>query len=229
MKSKASFTIDGKKAAAESGTNLVLALQQNGVNVSTLCWDPKIDSCLGTCRVCVVKKNGRDVTACTQTLQENDTIEVNTTDLKNLRMGVTELLFAEGNHFCPGCEKSGDCGLQKTGYDLGISHSRFPYKFTHYDLDYRGKHLLIEKNRCIHCKRCTDLFVDDKGRKVFRFMGKGHLTRVEMDQQLEAEMSLHKKHEVVSLCPTGAIIFKGQGFDRPIGTRKNDLKTGPPK
>ncbi|PWU22558.1 MAG: NADP oxidoreductase, partial [Bdellovibrio sp.] len=73
-----------------------------------------------------------------------------------------------------------------------------------------------------HCKRCTDLFVDDKGRKVFRFMGKGHETRVEMDLELEAEMSIHKKKEASSLCPTGAIIFKGQGFDRPVGTRKYD-------
>ena len=27
------------------------------------------------------------------------------------------MLFVEGNHFCPSCEKSGDCKLQATAYD----------------------------------------------------------------------------------------------------------------
>jgi NADH dehydrogenase/NADH:ubiquinone oxidoreductase subunit G len=225
--SRVKFTVDGKNQNAAAGANLLEVLKQNGINVPSLCWDPGIEPSLGTCRVCIVRKNGRDVTGCTQVIEAGDEILVHTPELANLRKGVTELLFSEGNHFCPGCEKSGDCSLQKAGYDQGITHSRFPYKFTHFELDYRGKHLLLERNRCIHCKRCTDLFVDDHGRKVFRFTGKGHKTCVEMDLNLEADMSLHKKREAVELCPTGAIIMKGRGFDRPIGSRKLDkLRNG---
>ncbi|MBN8540267.1 MAG: (2Fe-2S)-binding protein [Deltaproteobacteria bacterium] len=219
------FLIDGKVASAPVGTNLIDAIRMNGVEIPTLCWSVGLEPALGTCRVCTVRKNGREVAGCTVQIGKGDVIECGASDLRNLRQGVTELLFSEGNHYCPGCEKSGDCELQSVAYDQGITHSRFPYKFSHYDLDYSGKDLMIERNRCIHCKRCTDLFVDDEGRKVFRFMGKGRKTVVEMDLKLEAEMSKHKKKEAVAICPTGAILFKGQGFDRPIGTRKSDSRS----
>jgi NADH dehydrogenase/NADH:ubiquinone oxidoreductase subunit G len=221
--SKIEFKLDGELKFAPAGVTVIEALRLNGIDIPSLCWSPGIEPSLGTCRVCAVSRNGRDIAACTQILEPGDVIECMNDNLIDTRKGVVELLFSEGNHFCPGCEKSGDCELQNVAYKMGMDHSRFPYSFTHYELDYRGEHLLLERNRCIHCKRCTDLFVDDKGRKVFRFMGKGHETRVEMDHQLEQEMSIHKKKEVVSMCPTGAIIFKGQGFDRPIGTRKNDM------
>ena len=223
---KVEFSMDGKPCTAPVDTNLIDAIRMNGGKVPTLCWSVGLEPALGTCRVCTVRKNGREVAGCTVHIANGDVIECAADDLGNLRQGVTELLFSEGNHYCPGCEKSGDCELQSVAYDQGITHSRFPYKFSHYELDYRGKDLMIERNRCIHCKRCTDLFVDDEGRKVFRFMGKGRRTVVEMDLKLEAVMSKHKKKEAVAICPTGAILFKGQGFDRPIGTRKNDGRSG---
>jgi len=216
------FVLDGHKAECAPGITVAEAIRQAGAEIPTLCWDPSIEPSLGTCRVCLVKKNNRDVAACTQLIEAGDQIESSSSELKNLRQGVVELLFSEGNHYCPGCEKSGDCELQSVAAKMQMTHSRFPYQFSHYDLDYRGEKLLLERNRCIHCKRCTDLFVDDQGKKVFRFVGKGHETRVEMDLELEAKLSEHKKQEVVALCPTGAIIYKAKGFDRPIGTRKFD-------
>ena len=35
------------------------------------------------------------------------------------------MLFVEGNHFCPGCEKSGNCQLQALGYDSEMMTSAF--------------------------------------------------------------------------------------------------------
>ncbi|PWU20297.1 MAG: hypothetical protein C5B49_04465, partial [Bdellovibrio sp.] len=142
---RVSFSVDRKPAVAIKGMSITEALRLNGVEVPTLCYDPGIEPSLGTCRVCIVKKNGREVASCTQAIQEGDVIECQTPELKNIRQGVIELLFSEGNHFCPGCEKSGDCDLQGTAYKMGMSHSRFPYKFTHYVLDYRGEHLLLER------------------------------------------------------------------------------------
>jgi len=217
-----SFTLDGKEVACAKGVNLVQALERNGVKVPTLCWSPGIEPCLGTCRVCTVKVNGRETAACALKVEPGMRVDCDTPELKDLRQGILELLFVEGNHFCPGCEKSGDCELQGLGYEMGMTHPRWPYRFTHYELDYRGVHLLLERNRCIHCKRCTDLFTDDDGRKVFSFNGKGKDTRVEMDLALEAKLPPHKCREAAALCPVGAIIVKGQGFDRPIGTRRYD-------
>jgi NADH dehydrogenase/NADH:ubiquinone oxidoreductase subunit G len=214
--------VDGKQIEIAQGTNLVDALRLHGFSIPTLCWSPGIEPCLGTCRVCTIKIDGREACACTRVAEPDMVIECETAGLSALRLGLIEMLFAEGNHFCPGCEKSGDCELQGTAYEMGMTHSRFPYQFSHYDLDYRGTRLLLERNRCIHCKRCTDLFVDDENRKVFSFVGKGKDTRVMMNLALEAKLSPHKCREAAMLCPVGAIIFKGQGFDRPMGTRRYD-------
>jgi NADH dehydrogenase/NADH:ubiquinone oxidoreductase subunit G len=220
---KITFTANGKKYEAPEGFTLIQALNMNGLTIPSLCWEEGLEPSLGTCRVCTVIKNGRPVAACTQILSSGDVIDSESKLVHDLQLGIVELLFSEGNHFCPGCEKSGDCDLQGLGYKLGMSHSSFPYQFKPYQIDFSGADLVLERNRCIHCKRCTDLFVDDKGRKVFRFVGKGADTRVEMDHVLEQQMSDHKKKEVVALCPTGAILYKGAGFDRPIGTRKHDI------
>ncbi len=219
-----SIFVDQQKIDVAEGTNLVDALRLHRISIPTLCWSPGIEPCLGTCRVCTIKINGREGAACTRVAEAGMQIECQTSELNDLRLGLVEMLFSEGNHFCPGCEKSGDCELQGIAYEMGMTHSRFPYRFTHYDLDYRGEKLVLERNRCIHCKRCTDLFVDDQNRKVFSFINKGKNTQVMMDLELEAKLPIHKCQEAVQLCPVGAIIFKGQGFDRPIGTRKYDTK-----
>jgi len=216
------FQCDGKSMQAPANTTVVEALKLNGEIVPTLCWSPGIEPCLGTCRVCTIKINGKEAAACTQTISENMIIESATDEIRDLQKAIVELLFVEGNHYCASCEKSGDCELQGLAYQMGMTHSRFPYQFTPYELDYTGVHLLLERNRCIHCKRCTDLFVDDKQRKVFSFEGKGSDTLVQMNHKYESELSDHKRKEVVDLCPVGAIIFKSKGFDRPIGTRKFD-------
>jgi [NiFe] hydrogenase diaphorase moiety small subunit len=220
-------SIDGKEFKLPKGINLVDALRLTGTQIPTLCWSKEIEPCLGTCRVCMVKINGRETAACTRTVDDGMVITCQTAELQDLRKGIVEMLFTEENHYCPGCEKSGDCELQAIAYEMEMTHSRYSYQFSHYDLDYRGKHLLLERNRCIHCKRCTELFVDDHDRKVFSFVGKGKETRVVMDLELERSLSPHKCQEAAQLCPVGAIIVKGKGFDRPIGTRKNDrLGTG---
>jgi [NiFe] hydrogenase diaphorase moiety small subunit len=37
------------------------------------------------------------------------------------------MLFVEGNHMCPTCEKSGNCELQALGYRYRMMVPRFPY------------------------------------------------------------------------------------------------------
>jgi len=48
-------------------------------------------------------------------------VEINTPELNSDRRTLIEMLFVEGNHFCPSCEKSGDCELQALGYRLGMA------------------------------------------------------------------------------------------------------------
>ena len=64
------------------------------------------------------------------------TVEINTPELIDTRKAIIEMLFAEGNHFCPSCEKSGNCDLQNLAYDMGITFSRFPHVFSNKYVDF---------------------------------------------------------------------------------------------
>jgi predicted molibdopterin-dependent oxidoreductase YjgC len=47
-------------------------------------------------------------------------VESNIEELNALRRTLLQMLFVEGNHFCPSCEASGNCQLQATAYELQV-------------------------------------------------------------------------------------------------------------
>ncbi len=216
-----SFEIDGKICKANEGENLVTAAKKNGIYIPVLCYLEKHE-CLGTCRVCTIKIDGRSMAACTLIVQEGMVVEVNSAELQDLRKAIVELLFVEGNHFCPSCEKSGNCQLQAVAYAMDMRVARFHYRFSPYSINYKGEKIILEHNRCIHCKRCTNLFHDDEGYKVFSFVNRGAKTRVTLDLKREKLLSKAKLEEAKNLCPVGAILLQGDGFEQPIGTRQYD-------
>jgi len=128
MNDKVKFIIDGKECMAELGTNLVEAAKANGVYIPTLCHLEGVKPA-GSCRICNVKINGRYMTACTTDITDGMVIENNTPDIQELRNIIIETLFVSGNHYCPACEKSGNCELQGLGYKYKMLVPRFPVEF----------------------------------------------------------------------------------------------------
>jgi [NiFe] hydrogenase diaphorase moiety small subunit len=219
------ITIDGQKINARPGDNIVDVAAQNGIYIPTLCY-VKGESCLGTCRTCSVKVNGYVMAACTVPVIEDMEIEVNEPEVTDMRKALVELLFAEGNHNCPSCEKSGRCELQATGYEVGMVVSRFPYRFTARVVDHASKTIWLERERCIFCQRCVDMIRDEKtGKKIFSIKGRGTNSRIEVDAELANVMTPQQVREASDLCPVGCIIDKSQGFDVAIGKRKFEIKS----
>ena len=56
-------------------------------------------------------------------------MENETPQLEAMRKMIVELLFVEGNHFCPSCEKSGNCELQAMAYRNQMMVPQFQYNF----------------------------------------------------------------------------------------------------
>lgn len=219
------FWVDGKPYQAEEGTNLIDAAQAHGIFIPSLCYFPHIDPPLGTCRTCTCKINGRYNPACTETVKEGLKVEVNTPELLDMRKALVEMMFAEGNHFCPACEKSGNCDLQHMGYELGISESRFPHLFQDRLIDYRPRRMVLEHNRCIKCKRCVEEVLTGDGKRVFNYVNRGNETQVGIDYEQEARLSDGDAEKAMAICPTGAIIVRGKSFTKPFGDRAFDLKS----
>jgi len=216
------ITIDGRSILAEEGRNLVDVARENGFFIPSLCYFDHIDPPLGTCRTCTCKINGKPGPACTEQVREGLMVEVNDSELKDIRKALVEMMFAEGNHFCPSCEKSGNCDLQHMGYELGIAISRFPHLFKDRLIDYKAKRMVMEHNRCIKCMRCVVDVVTDDGKRVFSYQNRGNETYVGIDYEQETKLSREQAVEAMNLCPTGAIMVRGESLGQPFGERKYD-------
>ncbi len=218
--------IDGKEIKAKAGQNLVTVAQENGIFIPSLCYYEHIDPPLGTCRVCTCNVDGRPGPACMEKVRDGMEVEVHKPELKNIRKSIVEMMFAEGNHFCPACEKSGSCDLQHMGYEMGVSISRFPHLFKDRRIDFKPKRMVIEHNRCVKCRRCVEEVLTKDGQQVFSFCNRGNETVVGIDYEKEAELSEEEADAAMKLCPTGAILVRGNKMvPLPFGDRRFDMKS----
>lgn len=216
--------IDGKEITAKEGSNLVAVARKNGIFIPSLCYYEHIDPPLGTCRVCSCNIDGKTGPACTTKVKDGMEVEVNQPELADLRSAIVEMMFAEGNHFCPSCDKSGKCDLQHMGYEMGMAHSRFPHLFKERLIDFGPKRMIIEHNRCVKCLRCVEEVKTKDGHRVFSFCNRGNETVVGIDYDKEAELTEKEAYHAMDLCPTGAILVREQA-PKPFGDRRFDMKS----
>lgn len=225
MANMVNIKIDGKSYQAEEGKNLMLVARENGIFIPSLCYYEHIEPPLGTCRTCTCKINGKYGPACTEKAHEGLSVEVNTAELNDSRKALVEMMFAEGNHICPACEKSGNCDLQHMGYELGIAVSRFPHLFKDRIIDYKPARMVMEHNRCIKCRRCVEEVWTDDGKRVFTYMNRGNETYVGIDYEQEAKLTESAAINAMKICPTGAIMLRGISMSAPFGDREFDQKS----
>lgn len=217
------FSIDGQECMGQKGQYLVDAARDNSVYIPTLCNITGIKP-RGACRICNVRVNGRMATACTTPVVEGMEIENKASDIEALRKAIIELMFTEGNHFCPACERSGNCELQALGYRYRVLAPRFKFRFDPRKVEASHPKLIKDHNRCILCKRCIRAIKDEQGRSVFAFAKRGHHVQIKIDTALSADMTDAEARQAAEICPVGAILLKEKGFKDPIGRRKYDQK-----
>jgi [NiFe] hydrogenase diaphorase moiety small subunit len=149
-----------------------------------------------------------------------------TRELNEQRRMMVQLLFVEGNHFCPSCEKSGHCKLQAVAYDLGMTSPRFDHFFPDRPVDASHPELMLDFNRCILCELCVRASAEVDGKNVFALGGRGrgkHLV-VNSSSGLLRDSSAAAQDKAMDVCPVGAILRKRVGFATPIGQRRFDDK-----
>jgi [NiFe] hydrogenase diaphorase moiety small subunit len=222
MNNKVTFTIDGKECKADAGRFIVEAAKENGVYIPTLCNYPGLKP-KASCRICTVKVNGRLMTACTSPVQQGMVIENNTPELNETRKAIIEVLFVSGNHFCPACEKSGNCELQALGYRFQMMAPRFPFEFPEKEIDASHPLIIKDQNRCILCKRCIRGIRDEEGRGIFAYRNRSNKAEVIVDKVLAARLTPERAQQAMDICPVGSILVREKGFVVPIGKRKFDL------
>jgi [NiFe] hydrogenase diaphorase moiety small subunit len=219
------ITIDGKEIKAKSGQTIVEAAEENNIYIPTLCNFKGLKPA-GTCRICTVKVGGRSMAACTTPVADGMFIENNTPELEDMRKALVEMLFVEGNHMCPTCEKSGNCELQALGYRYQMMVPRFPYLWPSKQIKAQYPKIMLDNQRCVQCLRCVRAMKTngktDGGKHIFGKINRGDHTVISADPELVAQMTDDQAQKAMELCPVGSIIRKEVGFVVPVGKRKFD-------
>jgi len=217
------FLLDGEDLPFDSGDSILAAATRAGRYIPHLCWHPDF-AAHGSCRICTVKVNGRVGAACTVQAAPGLDVESNTEELNAHRKTLLQMLFVEGNHFCPSCEKSGGCLLQATAYQMGMEGPHFEEFYPDRPVDASHPDLLLDFNRCILCELCVRASRDVDHKNVFAIGGHGIGTRLLVNSAsgklVDTEMAATDR--AAGVCPVGVILPKGRGFVIPIGQRRYD-------
>ncbi len=223
--SEMSFTLDGKTIICNEGQTIMQAAMAAGVYIPRLCYHPEFKP-HGSCKLCTVKINGRQAASCTQLAQPGMAVESNTAELNDERRALLQMLFVEGNHFCPSCEQSGNCQLQATAYALNMMSSHYDHFFPDRPLDASHPQYLLDFNRCILCSLCIRASRDVDGKNVFGLSGRGINTKLIVNAKSGqlADTDFTGEDKAAHVCPVGVILKKRTGFHVPIGQRTFDVQ-----
>ena len=218
------FMLDGTPVPFTPGETVMQAALTAGHYIPHLCYHREFKP-HGSCKVCTVRVNNLTVAACTLPAQPGMAVECATPELEENRRTLVQMLFVEGNHFCPSCERSGNCLLQAVAYDLEVLSTDLDHFYPDRPIDASHPDLLLDLNRCILCELCVNASAEVDGKSVFALSGRGlskHLI-VNAESGRLADTDIAATDKAVDVCPVGAILRKRVGFAVPIGARRYDL------
>ena len=98
--------VDGKQFTGREGQTILEICRDNGIDVPTLCYEPKLPG-FGACRMCVVDVECEEnpPISCSRAAEPDMKIQTQTTRLREIRKTNLELIFSDHNAYClPPCQ-----------------------------------------------------------------------------------------------------------------------------
>ena len=217
------FRLDGVDIEFSEGDTIMDAALRAGAYIPHLCHNPEFTP-HGSCRVCIVEVNGRQVSACTQPTAAGLEVDNASDAIVEERRNLLQMLFVEGNHVCPGCEKSGACQLQAVAYYTGMLSPHYTHFFPQRSVDASHPDTAIDFNRCILCELCVRASRDVDHKSVFSLRGRGIDTQLTINSPSGklGDSTFAATDKAAHVCPVGAILPKHSGYEQPIGDRLYD-------
>jgi len=166
--SAVTFSIDDIEMAVPKGTLVIRAAEQLGIAIPRFCDHPLLVP-VGACRQCLVEvwAPGRDgklskmpkpQPSCTLEATPGMAVKTQRTSAESdkAQHGVIEMLLINHPLDCPVCDKGGECPLQNQSMSNGRGQSRFvDIKRTFPKPIAISTQILLDRERCILCQRCT--------------------------------------------------------------------------
>jgi formate dehydrogenase major subunit len=206
--------INGRHIRARAGQTVMEAAKIAGIDIPSLCHHPAVTP-LGACRICLVeieRQRGLQP-ACTYPVTEGMRVETESPKVVEERKFLLEMLFSEGNHYCPFCESSGDCELQALAYRYGLDHWIYPNPGEAKPVDGTREYFIMDHNRCILCRRCIRACSELAANNTLGVKFRGAKTRICADGDVPfGESSCVSCGTCLQICPTGALIDRQSAY-----------------
>jgi NADH-quinone oxidoreductase subunit G len=202
-----SITIDGVNHQVPAGALLIKAAQDTGTYIPRFCWHERMNP-VGMCRMCLVEVQGPRgpmlVTACTNNVADGMVVDTRNPTVKKAQEGVLEFLLANHPLDCPVCDKGGECPLQDQAFSHGPGESRFVEIKRNYEKPIAISSLvLLDRERCILCARCTRFSDEISGDPLIEFKSRANVTEVNTFPDLP--FSSYFSGNTIQICPVGAL------------------------
>jgi NADH-quinone oxidoreductase subunit G len=215
-----SITINGKAVTARKGEYVIAAADRAGEYIPRFCYHPRMSS-VGMCRQCLVEiDSGRGPQlqpSCMVTVAPDMKVETESPAAKRAQEGIIEMLLANHPLDCPVCDKGGECPLQDQAFSHGPGESRYVEEKRHYEKPIPISDLvLLDRERCILCDRCTRFADEVAGDALIHFTQRGNETQVMTFP--DEPFSSYFSGNTVQICPVGALTatpyrFKARPWD----------------
>ncbi|MGC4849504.1 NADH-quinone oxidoreductase subunit G [Micromonospora sp. DT15] len=225
------LTIDGVEVTAPKGTLLIRVAEQMGTEIPRFCDHPLLAPA-GACRQCLVEVEGqrKPVASCTQTVADGMVVRTQITSpvAKKAQEGVMELLLLNHPLDCPMCDKGGECPLQNQAMSTGRTDSRFHEHKREYEKPMAiSSQVLLDRERCVLCQRCTRFSEEIAGDKFIDLMGRSSAEEIniyrddaygEEGDAGDVPFNSYFSGNTVQICPVGALTgaqyrFRARPFD----------------
>jgi NADH-quinone oxidoreductase subunit G len=233
------LTIDGVEVTAEKGDLVIRVAERMGIAIPRFCDHPLLAPA-GACRQCLVEVEGqrKPVASCTQTVADGMVVKTQLTSpvAAKAQAGIMEMLLINHPLDCPTCDKGGECPLQNQAMSNGRADTRFyEHKREYQKPIHISTQVLLDRERCILCQRCTrfseeiagDKFIDLMDRSsgeqinVYRddfFGGEGTGDGQVGDGAGDVPFNSYFSGNTIQICPVGALTgeqyrFRARPFD----------------
>ncbi len=216
-----SVRIDGIAVDVPKGTLVIRAAEQLGIAIPRFCDHPLLAPA-GACRQCLVEVEGqaKPLASCTTTCTDGMVVRTQVTSpvADEAQRGVMELLLINHPLDCPVCDKGGECPLQNQAMSAGRGESRFDSpKRTFPKPIALSSQVLLDRERCISCARCTRFADEIAGDPYIELIQRGAQQQVGIANE-DQPFNSYFSGNTVQICPVGALTgtayrFRSRPFD----------------
>ncbi len=201
------ISLDGRDITVKAGQFLIAAAEDAGVFIPRFCYHPRMKP-VGMCRMCLVEVSGPRgpslQPACYVSVADGMVVDTTSERVRKAQDGVLEFLLVNHPLDCPVCDKGGECPLQDQTLAYGPGESRFIEEKRHFAKPIALSPLvLLDRERCIQCGRCTRFAAEIAGEPMIDFAGRGD--QIEVAIAPGHVFSSVFSGNTVQICPVGAL------------------------